>query len=386
MRILLSVLTCGVLLVAAVGCPPELPPDSLFACTANEDCGGGGWVCLARPDQPSVCCLPSTAEVCNGKDDNCNGTVDEVSTESCYGGPAGTLGVGACKEGVVGCAPDGSSACTGDVRPQAERCNGVDDDCDGSTDEDFNLQTDSAHCGQCNRACASTEACTSGTCRRRAEQLCSDGLDNDGDGDPDCADLDCDNQACGLGCTCLNRRKAETACSDGADNDGDPQIDCADDDCNARSCGGGCECRTPRRTEIGCANGLDDDGDNETDCRDTDCGNRSCGSGCRCDPNSRTPEERNYTNPTELGCCDGVDNDRDTNIDCADFSCGSATCAAQGFQCNYPGRREITCNDLQDNDGDNQIDCADRTDCPANTACRRTNGNPGTCNNSGQCQ
>lgn len=382
MRTLLCVLTCGVLLVAAVGCPPELPPDTLFACEANEDCGGGGWVCLARPEQPSVCCLPSTAEVCNGRDDDCNGTVDDTSTEPCYGGPEGTLGVGACKAGVMGCAPDGSPACTGEVRPQAERCNGVDDDCDGTTDEDFNLQTDNAHCGQCSRACASTEACTSGTCQRRAELLCSDGVDNDGDGDPDCADLDCDNRDCGTGCTCLNRQKAETECSDGADNDGDPDIDCGDGDCNGRSCGQGCVCRSLRKTEDDCSNGADDDGDNFPDCLDTDCGNQSCGFGCRCNAASKAPEERNVS-ATEQGCCDGADNDNDGTRDCADFSCGTSAFQCPGFRCAYPNSIEETCNDGVDNDNLDGADCAD-PDCNGRP-CRRSNGNAGTCSG-GQCQ
>ena len=59
------------------------------------------------------------------------------ATLPCYGGPAGTAGVGACHAGAQACLPDGSGygACTGEVTPQAEVCgNGIDDNCDGVVD------------------------------------------------------------------------------------------------------------------------------------------------------------------------------------------------------------------------------------------------------------
>ena len=60
------------------------------------------------------------------------------ATQSCYGGPSGTSGVGACQPGIRTCLPDGSGygACTGEVTPQAEVCgNGIDDNCNGLVDE-----------------------------------------------------------------------------------------------------------------------------------------------------------------------------------------------------------------------------------------------------------
>ena len=53
------------------------------------------------------------------------------------------------------------------------------------------------------------------------DALCSDHLDNDGDGHVDCDDFDCSGTA-----PC-----AETNCSDGLDNDGNTFIDCADHAC-----------------------------------------------------------------------------------------------------------------------------------------------------------
>lgn len=62
----------------------------------------------------------------------CN-TGDE---RGCYTGPAGTKGVGSCQEGVQECDAQGRwGSCQGQTTPGDERCNGMDDDCDGDIDE-----------------------------------------------------------------------------------------------------------------------------------------------------------------------------------------------------------------------------------------------------------
>ena len=48
--------------------------------------------------------------------------------------------------------------------PEAEICDGEDNDCDGMRDEDFDLASDDQNCGSCGRACRSGESCASGTC------------------------------------------------------------------------------------------------------------------------------------------------------------------------------------------------------------------------------
>ena len=81
-----------------------------------------------------VDCDPSP-ERCDGVDNNCNGQIDE---------PFGidlpcTLSRGACRrEGVIACGDDDEPTCVGEAgEPGEERCNDIDDDCDGATDEDL---------------------------------------------------------------------------------------------------------------------------------------------------------------------------------------------------------------------------------------------------------
>ena len=82
-----------------------------------------------------------TTEVCNGIDDDCDGTVDNGLTapsQSC------TVGTGACFatgtqvktcNGVSGWSNDWGACSAIAGSPTAETCNGIDDDCDGTVDE-----------------------------------------------------------------------------------------------------------------------------------------------------------------------------------------------------------------------------------------------------------
>ena len=90
-------------------------------------------------------------ELCNNFDDNCNQLIDEDLYAMCYSGPEGTVNKGICVPGQVTCEygvwggyiDDGTfvgGMCDGEITPQEEVCNGVDDDCDGITDTGEELQ------------------------------------------------------------------------------------------------------------------------------------------------------------------------------------------------------------------------------------------------------
>ena len=162
---------------------PGCSLDGLFVCTQD-----GGRRC-ALPEQPAQ------IEQCNALDDDCDGAIDEGING--VGTPC-TNGVGACEvEGFLRCNPEGQVSC--DATPNrrgVERCNFIDDDCDGVVDEDLRLTT----------------PCTvgNGICVARGEFVCGDdgdvvcsaiapaGTDESCDSiDNDCDGLVDEDRACG---------------------------------------------------------------------------------------------------------------------------------------------------------------------------------------------
>ncbi len=203
--------------------------------------------------------------------------------------------------GWVGCAggPDTEAAC-GD---------GIDNDGDGQTD------CDDLDCGD------------SGACDEPAVEVCGDGLDNDRNGLVDCQDPACDPDC---------NPDAEIDCDDQLDNDLDGDIDCLDDDCEHDPI-----CIPD--IEDDCGNGIDDDLDGLRDCQDDDCfGHEAC------------PEQ------TEYACDNELDDDLDGLTDCDDPDCTTHPACVPGF--------EEDCGDGADDDLDGWIDCED-TDCEGDDAC-----------------
>ncbi|WPB75911.1 MopE-related protein [Archangium violaceum] len=250
--------------------------------------------------------------------------------------------------------------------------------CGDGINNDGNEGTDCADPDCAGQSCGAGCLCTGG---KAVETVCSDGIDNDGNGGIDCADTaDCNGKDCSPagGCLCTAGTPVETVCNDGLDNDGKGDVDCADPDCNWKDFGDGTICAGGKRVEVACTDGTDNDGNaGKLDCAsgnaDPNCVNGLCGVGC------------SFVNcvKTETACTDTVDNDGNGGTDCADSDCNNQSCGT-GCICSGGVKKETICNDRVDNDGNNGIDCADRTDCPNGTACTRTNGAAGTCNN-GSC-
>jgi hypothetical protein len=131
----------GLVFVAALaaGCATAASPDEVTQSTGgdvdmgNVDLAGGMVVDNCTPGvacdtgSPGACSMGLT--FCSGNVQSC---VPNATTQSCYDGPANTMGQGACKAGTQTCI--GSlGTCSGEVTPAAvENCfNDIDDDCDG---------------------------------------------------------------------------------------------------------------------------------------------------------------------------------------------------------------------------------------------------------------
>jgi hypothetical protein len=262
------------------------------------------------------------AEVCSDTlDHNCNGVVGcedssctglagccmPAGTRSCYDGPAGTAGVGACKSGTQTCDSQGAwQTCAGQVQPSPEagHCNdGVDDDCNGLTD-----------CQD--PACTADPACKPRVCDANATKSCYDGpTATAGVGQCRAGSLSCDS-AGQWTTTCVGEIVPGTEaghCHDGVDNDCDGKVDCQDEACNGDP---GCTC-TPGSTRS-CYTGPAGT-----------VGVGACTAGtqtCNAGGTAWGPCTGDVTPRLETGLCDdGIDNDCNGVADCADPACTFAT-------------------------------------------------------------
>jgi hypothetical protein len=110
-----------------------LGKGTVVGCTGNKGFGTCDNDC--NDSDPQV--FPGAVELCNNKDDNCDGKVDEGARPTC--------GLGWCTRAATDC----SSTCVPGP-PMVEVCNNYDDDCDGVKDNGTNLQL----CGDASVVCS----------------------------------------------------------------------------------------------------------------------------------------------------------------------------------------------------------------------------------------
>ncbi len=296
------------------------------------------------------------SEVCNNKDDECDGKVDnlpvdlkcstkafkdEGSKGACAAdsdcsaeGEACDTTDGTCKTlvgecfGTPNCLSNGTMQCVGAKTPKVELCNGEDDDCDNNIDEDFLWTSPDASEIGVGKACG-TGPCSGGTvlCESFASAACStagkavaekgacDGIDSDCDGSTDdgaceddnaCTDDVCDSDA--------------KSCSNEANVDCDDSDQCTTDSCDGKN--GGCvhgdyngSCDDGNACTVGDKCGTDSGawsclaGDEILDEKACDDNNACTKDGCNVDTGC---EHNNVAN--EVPCYTGADKTEDVGV------------------------------------------------------------------------
>lgn len=151
-----------------------------FSETCQGQCGQGTRYCKAGQWSQCSAQKQPSPEVCNNLDDDCNGKIDDGLKRSCSN---------ACGQGTEICTNGKWENCTA-PKPEKEICNGKDDNCNGQVDEGVSRECSTA-CGKGTQACIQGDWSTCSAAQPIAE-IC-DGKDNDCNGQVDDGALaDCD--------------------------------------------------------------------------------------------------------------------------------------------------------------------------------------------------
>ncbi len=342
--------------------------NAVGRCFGTQECAGAaGWQSCTAPEP--------TAEVCDGRDNDCNGQADDgvaPPAEPC----AQVNEFGTCSVPWLCTAAAGGTVawqCLAPL-PEAEACDGRDNDCNGQTDDVAAPPLCEAQAGVC---AGSVKRCAGGLgwlpCAAgdypdtfEANESRCDGADNDCDAETDEVDADqdghrplaCGGDDCDDGNPLVHPGLAEL-CGDGLDNDcnGTPEDRDADGDgviavaCGGADCNDTAAAAYPGGTE-GCGDGLDNDCDGSVDNRDQDddgfldpaCGGVDCND-TRADVHPGAPELCDGRDNDCNGATDDKDLDRDGFIATA---CGGDDCD-DGNPAVHPGLTEV-CGNAVDED------------------------------------
>jgi hypothetical protein len=230
------------------------PADSKQCMRTDEECPcddfheGGETVCQTE-NEFGICdgFLTCTAtgfdcdaliplkEECNGEDDNCNGEIDEeMGTVSC--------GQGVCEHDVAACEDGYPAFCNPMEGMGSETCNGLDDNCNGTIDDQWpelgepcDSDTDDDFCKNGTWECTANgldiECVGDG---EATDEVC-DGVDNDCDGQ---IDEGFGKTTCGIGLcektvqNCLDGEPQECDPDDGAEDTDLPDLEGIDSNCD----------------------------------------------------------------------------------------------------------------------------------------------------------
>jgi hypothetical protein len=280
-----------------------------------------------------------TDESCNGKDDDCDGVVDGFS-EVCYSHQSGCdlekgSCEGECQLGVRSCASPSSgsaggkwSACTGDRGPRTEICDGLDNDCDGISDEEVEC-ADGSTClaGKCTIACGGqefkcplgficrngwciTDPCKETTCG--SQEICIGGR---------CVDV-CADRNCASWEECVKGICEDTTCYN-------PKNACP----SGQRCVGAV-CKADPCADVSCAqNQYCYDGQ----CRDI-CELKVCGAGERCEKGQCIADPCLFTQCKRVEVCIA----RDGKAVCVTDPCLAVDCE-KGLVCDIDDRGNTQC-------------------------------------------
>jgi hypothetical protein len=165
------------------------PKNSQSACSQGQCV----FTCLGSTRRCNDQCLPND-QVCNGQ---C-GSGFVVCDSSCVATAQTTRTCKAmCGNGTQHCSGGSWGACSGARQPTAEVCNGIDDDCDGTADNGPNLcpagqvcngktcACPANTCGSSCQKCTADQTCSNGSCKIK------DGTNQSCVGDGDCASGKC---------------------------------------------------------------------------------------------------------------------------------------------------------------------------------------------------